>query len=110
VQDFQGHLGACLVAVGLGIGIFHLYPWPKQLHRVLAYAIGTGTIWAGVYLYLGPSPLFWQLALFPLVVGGVTLVFKFAGVAQRWIILTAWPWARRQLISRLLRSDDARSE
>jgi len=44
------------------------------------------------------------------VVGGVTLVFKFAGVAQRWIILTAWPWARRQLISRLLRSDDARSE
>ena len=103
------NLAVCLALSGLAIGWFHLIRWPwGELHRVLAYAVGTSVIWAGVFLYLGPSSLFWQLSQFPLVVGVTVLVLKFAGQAQRWAILTAWPWMRSWLRRRL--DDGTRSE
>ncbi len=98
-----------LVIAGLTIAVFHLFRWPwGELHRVVAYAVGTSVIWGGVYLYLGPSPLFWQLSLFPVVVGSTTLVLKFTGQAQRWAILTGLPWLKSRLLD-WLKGDDERS-
>jgi hypothetical protein len=92
-------LWVCLLIAGLAIAAFHWLPWPwGELHRVLAYAVGTSVIWLGVFLYLGPSTLFWQLSQFPLVVGVTVLVLKFAGQVVRWAILHGWPWLSRQIV------------
>ena len=85
-MTLQGNLSVCLVIAGLAISVIHLFRWPREMHRVLAYCVGTATIWLGVFLYLGPSPLFWELAWFPAVVGVVVLALKGWGQAQTWVM------------------------
>ena len=88
-----------LAIAGLTIAVFHLLQWPwGELHRVVAYCLGTAVIWLGVFLYLGPSELFWQLARFPLVVGVTVLVLKATGQLQRWVILVGLPWLKTKLL------------
>ena len=75
-RNLTGNLWECLTISGLLIAVLHWFPWLRKLKRTYAYGIGTGVIWLGVFLYLGPSALFWKLALFPAIVGGVVIATK----------------------------------
>lgn len=64
--------GLTLTALLLAAG--HWFPWPKRLHRLLAYAYGVGAILAGTAIWLGLLGL-WSLWLGLLafaVISGVT--------------------------------------
>jgi hypothetical protein len=54
--------------MGLALGFVHCFNWPRRLPRLAAYSLGTGIIWAGVFLYKPWLELLW----FPLVAGVVT--------------------------------------
>jgi uncharacterized membrane protein len=63
--------------VVLLLALQHWFPWPRRLKRLEAYAIGTATVWLGVGMTLGWSPLFWKLLLIP-VAGGAGVAIGYA--------------------------------
>jgi hypothetical protein len=65
-------LWVCILVMCLSLAFGHCFKWPRRLPRLVAYSFGTGAIWYGVFLYLGPGEVFWKLALFPLWAGVTT--------------------------------------
>jgi len=50
----------------------HWAPWPKRLHRLLAYIYGVMSLYVGILIWLGWTPTFWTLCAFPVVGGAAT--------------------------------------
>ena len=61
-------LWACLLIMGLLLGVVHWFPWLRELPKLVTYSLGTAIIWAGVYLYNPRNDLLW----FPFVAGVAT--------------------------------------
>jgi len=45
-----------LGGTALIIFVAHWFPWPRRLHRLIAYAIGVTSILSGLAIWLIPSP------------------------------------------------------
>lgn len=66
----QLRYGLAITALVLWVG--HWLPWPKPLHRLVAYAYGVAAIYLGIYIWLGWGVTFQILCLFPLAGGAAT--------------------------------------
>jgi len=67
--------GLSTTALVLLVG--HWAPWPRKLHRLVAYSYGVASIYLGLFIYLGWGPTFWTLCAFP-AIGGVAVGFAYA--------------------------------
>ena len=65
-------LWICVLVMCLALAFGHCFRWPRKLPRLVAYVFGTGAIWGGVFLYLGPGEAFRELAWFPFWAGVTT--------------------------------------
>lgn len=81
-------IGLCITGGLLAWG--HYFRWRNPLPRVRAYAFGVGSIFVGIWAYLGAnvayaalhalyqaSTLFWRIAAFPVVAGIVVCASYF---------------------------------
>ena len=76
-----------MAVTGLGMAVLHWFPWPRKLRRLEAYALGTGSVLLGQFLWLGWCDTFLLLAAFPLAAGIVTALGwwydRYANLSQR---------------------------
>jgi hypothetical protein len=79
--------GLTLTALLLAAG--HWFPWPKRLHRLLAYTYGVGAILAGAAIWLGLLGLWttWLGFLAFAVIGGAVtaLAYGIDGLLNLWL-------------------------
>ena len=85
----DSYVAGLVVTAGLLL-LGHWFRWPKgDLDRLTAYAYGVGSILVGQWVWLhwstaryADDPLWWRIALFAIVAGGVT----FLAYGIDWII------------------------
>ena len=79
--------GLSLTALLLAAG--HWFPWPKRLHRLLAYAYGVGAILVGTAIWLGLLglwPIWLGILAFALISGAITgLAYGIDGLLNLWL-------------------------
>ena len=79
--------GLTLTALLLLVG--HWFPWPKRLHRLLAYTYGVGAILAGAAIWLILQNLWglWLGIVAFAVVGGIVtgLAYGIDGLLNLWL-------------------------
>lgn len=78
-----------LTLTGLLLAAGHWFPWPKRLHRLLAYTYGVSAILAGAAIWLGLLGLWatWCGILAFAVIGGAitSLAYGIDGLLNLWL-------------------------
>ena len=85
--------------------IEHWFPWPKRLHRLFAYPLGTGAILVGVAIWLeqtGYGHLIRGIIGFALVAG----IVVYGAYGIDWLVIQIRKgWKAEQLVGRMTDDD-----